>query len=221
MAGKARVRIGPLEGELLLRAASVLYEKCMELGLSCRDPPLATSRFLYSLGFTQYRIRKLWSALSKQHSYNIIIYKYRNSTFKLALTYERGPVNHLYLDGLYLPIDDIDSSQHSHMSIVRSPKAHKAYVYVEGEISEHINININVIRVLVLLSRSGARNLVNRMLDEVREVLWGRGENLENILLNIIKYRNERILEVLLPKVPRSRDELYKLSPALRRILNR
>ena len=215
------MRIGPLEWELLLKATGVLYEKCMELGLSCRDPPLATSRFLYSLGFTQYRIRKLWSALSKQHNYNIIIYKYKNSMFKLTLTYERGPVNHLYLEDLYLPIDDIDAFQHSHMSIVRSPKAHKAYAYIEGEISEHINININIIRVLVLLGGSGARDLVNRMLDEAREVLWGRGENLENILLNIIKYRNTRILEVLLPKVPRSRDELYKLSPALRRILNR
>ena len=221
MAGRTRVLVGPLEWELLLKATGVLYEKCMELGLSCRDPPLATSRFLYSLGFTQYRIRKLWSALSKQLNYNIIIYKYRNSMFKLTLTYERGPVSHLYLGDLYLPIDDIDASQHSHMGVVRSPKAHKVYAYIEGEISEHINININIIRILVLLGRSGAQNLINKMLDEVKEVLWGRGENLENILLDIIKYKNIKILEVLLPKVPRSKDELYKLSPALRRILYR
>ena len=221
MTRKARMLIGPLEEELLLKAAKVLYEKCMELGLSCRDSPLATSRFLYSLGFTQYRIRKLWSALSKQSNYNIIIYKYRNSVFKLVLAYEKGPASHLYLDGLCLPVDDIDVSQHSHMRVVRSPKAHKAYAYIEGQISEHINININIIRVLVLLGRSGARDLVNEMFDEVKEVLWGRNENLENILLNIIKYKNIKILEVLLPKVPRSREELFRLSPALRRILHR
>ncbi|MCE4619732.1 MAG: hypothetical protein F7C33_01785 [Desulfurococcales archaeon] len=221
MAGRARTQLGPLEGELLLKAANVLYEKCMELGLSCRDPPLATSRFLYSLGFTQYRIRKLWSALSKQFNYHIIIYKYRNSVFKLALTYERGPASHLYLGGLYLPIDDIDASQHSRMGIVRSPKAHKVYAYIEGEISEHISININIIRILVLLGRSGAQSLIDSMLHEVKGVLWGRGRNLENILLDLIKYKNIEILEVLLPKVPRSKDELYKLSPALRRILHR
>ncbi len=221
MTGKAHMLIGPLEGELLLKATSVLYEKCMELGLSCRDPPLATSRFLYSLGFTQYRIRKLWSALSKQPNYNIIIYKYKNNLFKLTLVYERGPVSHLYLGGIYLPIDDMDASQHSRMGAVRSPRAHKVYAYIEGEISEHINININIIRILVLLGRSGAQSLINKMLDEVKEVLWGRGENLENILLDIIKYRNIKILEVLLPKVPRSKEELYKLSPALRRILHR
>ena len=208
----------PLDRELLVKPLKVLLEKCIELNLECRDPYLLTTSFLYSLGYTQYRIRKLWKVLSSAKVYEIIIYKYINSIFSIKMVYEHGPVTHIIVDGIHIPVDRLDVARHHSLQIVKTPHSHKAVAYLEGKISEHINVKINIIRILVLLYKSQGKEVVEKLLNEIEKLMLGRYSKLDREILNIILKSNCEILQLLVPKVPRNLDDLYRLSPALRKL---
>ncbi len=218
---KRKAKLSPIDIEILLNATDALYRKCLQYNLECRDPYVVTSSYLYSLGYSQYRIRKLWKFLSAEPNIEVVIYKYKNSLFTIRLVYERGPVKHLVIDGFHIPVDDFDASRHPFSHIIFSPKAHRGVIYIEGRISEHINIKVNIIRILLLLSRYFGNDIVSIFLQEVRNILWGRSDKLASILLNFFNNSDLKFLEILLPRVPKTLDDLIKLSPSIRKIRSR
>lgn len=216
-----RLSIKPLQIEVLINATNILVHSCVRRGLDCRDPPLATTRLLYSMGYTQYLIRSLWKTLSKIHG-DVTLYKYKGALYNLSIIHGIEPSCMLGENGLFIPLDDLDATRLKHGGHVClfTPRTHVVRVYLTGSILEHVGIKINIIRLLYLLAKEAGLRKVERLLSELKELAWeGNLGVVEKELISFFKYKKyAKIISFFLPFIPHDGEELLKVSPILRKL---
>lgn len=214
-------KLKPFHLEMLVKAAEKLVEACTNYNLDCRDPPLATTRLLYSMGYSQYLIRSMWKALQSSPG-TPVLYKYRNATFNLMVKTSIEAVCSISYNGLIIPLDAMDAikiKRGGHLCHF-TPRSHTVRIYLNGNVLEHVEIRINIIRLLTLMARDYGLERTFSLLDSLTNVIWRRGSGeLESFLLEALHNEGyRRILSFILPYVPKTPEEIYKVSPALRRI---
>ncbi|MCE4619109.1 MAG: hypothetical protein F7C37_06690 [Desulfurococcales archaeon] len=218
---KRKSAIKPLHLEVLVNAARRLVEACTKNNLDCRDPPLASTRFLYSLGYTQYLIRSLWKKLSEPID-SIALYKYENAVFNLSVEHSVEALCSLEYNGLFIPLDAMDSLhlRHGGHNCLFTPRTHVIRVYLKGSVLDHVEIRINIIRLLSIIAKGLGLGKVYELLDGIIELLWNRDvRSIESELLEFFHHDNyERILSFFLPHIPRDLEDLLRVSPVLRRL---
>ncbi|MCE4599751.1 MAG: hypothetical protein F7C81_06100 [Desulfurococcales archaeon] len=217
-----RALLKPLQVEMLVEASKVMIPACLRLGLQCRDPPLATTGMLYSMGHTQYSIRSLWRALEGFDEKNIPIYKFHDVSFNIKILHIKETVCMINDEGILIPLDKLDSDiiKRRGMHCTYAPRTHSVRLYVTGWISDHVHVYINVVRILVIMAQSDSIDTVNRLLNGVLDVVWNRGySDLEDELIKIFKlHKYSTVLSVILPYTPREKGDLLKISTIIRRL---
>ncbi|MEB3807069.1 MAG: hypothetical protein GSR73_06105 [Desulfurococcales archaeon] len=215
-------KLTPRYLEMLVNSSRALVKACLDLGLECRDPPIASTALLYSLGHTQYEVRSLWSRLSKRNSVKATIYKYEDSRFYAELSHEIETIYTLDYGGLSIPVDRLDAERlrRKHCTCNISPHSHTVRVYIKGNLSQHVSISVNAVRILVLLGEYLGYNVVDNLLDSLLRLVW-RNELAglkENIAVFFKQHKYASVLSIILPYVPRDEEDLLKVSPLLRRL---
>ena len=216
-----KTTIKPVHLEVLVDAAKRIVDACINNRLDCRDPALASTRLLYSMGHTQYLIRTLWKRLSRL-TFPVILYKYENAIFHLVIDHNIEPLCSLEYNNLYVPLDALDALhiRHRGHDCIFTPRTHLVRVYLRGEVLEHVGIRINIIRLLYLIAQSLSLGKVQELLDGMIELIWKRDvRSIESKLIEFFTHEKyNRIISFFLPRVPRKLDDLLKVSPALRKL---
>ena len=184
---------------------------CYSVGrFRCVDPPITTTRTLYSLGFRQYEIRKFWATLSVGE-HKVPIYRYSLSNFYLEIEHSIGVSNHYLCGKIYVPIDELDAKREK-TSI--TPRTHILYFRLVGKIENNM-IKVNAVR-LACIMHSFEPEFTSRFLNTILEA-YGNPQILSNLgewaLTEIRKWRG--VLAFILPKIPENKKELYNLVPLI------
>ena len=216
MDNTVRSRLKASDVDVLLRGLRRLLEFCLEEGLECVDPPIATSRFLYSLGCNEYGVRRLWARIGG--GIEAEIFRSRRSRFTLVLEAHRGMAYHDSWSGV--PVDELDCERLRERCVGTS-NANKAYVFLSGGVEDNV-LRVNIVRLLLLLERS-ARGKAFELIDAVRGLLWrrrGAGEKLYRVIGEIV-LGQEALLAVIEPDLHDIIGSLLVHSPLLRKILGK
>ena len=203
-------------GEMLVNAGYTVIKCCLLLDAECRNPPIATTSLLYSLGYSQYRVRRFWDKLSSLGKLTYEIYKYRDFIFNLSIVHEEGALKEVECNDYVVPLDDYDALRIGHYY---TPHAHKLYAFIEGGF-EDVEFKLNILKMLVPIARDSP-TIVDEARDILVEMAWGRGDirGLGEIIIKLID-SGRRFIEFATPKTPRNLDELARLSPVYRRLYN-
>ncbi len=216
MSGTSRIRLKATDIDVLLKALRRLLEFCLEEGLECVDPPIATSRFLYSLGCNEYGVRRLWARIGG--GVEAEVFRSRRSRFSIVLEAHRGMAYHDSLTSV--PVDELDCRRLRERCAGTS-NANKAYVFLSGGVEDNV-LRVNIVRLLLLLERS-ARGRAFELIDAVRGLLWrrsGASEKLYRVIEEIV-LGQEALLAVIEPDLHDILGSLLVHSPLLRKILGR
>ncbi len=215
-------RFTPRYLEMLVEATRLVANACLDLGLECRDPPLASTALLYSMGYSQYEIRSLWARLSTTNPLGALVYKFGNALFNIELEHEIEKIHSIDYKGYRVPVDSLDTIRlrRGRRCCEVSPRTHTVRGYIRGSLSEHVNVGVNVVRMLVLIGESLGRGFIDELLDSLLEVIWrNRLEDLERRLsIFFSQHRYAKVLKIILPYVPESEEGLLRVSPILRRL---
>ena len=205
--------IKPLHVEMLSKSALVVARCCRAMGLGCRDPPIATTGLLYSLGYSQYQVRSLWEALSSRAPLAAEVYRFHGVSFRLVVEHSRGPVYEARCPlGHLVPLDPVDAERKGE---TYTPHSHRAHAYLEGGVGGAM-LRVNVVRLLFLLDLDGhAEPLVEGLV----EAAYGKPAVLLDRVVGILD-RYSGFLGLILPWVP-GKSQLARVSPAIRRLLSR
>lgn len=205
---------------LLLEARTAAAEP----ELKFLDPPLLTTPTLRRLGYGRYRIQQVWEGARAVASIREVryrtLYRYGDTEFRLLPQLSEGPVRILRDHGV--PLDDYDCHKAGDRCY-SAPRGNRFYVYIEGHV-ENSALRVNTVYLAVLLTRSGGWHLLKDLASALMGFAYSiaeslcSGESVEALLqeLSDIMARERRLLELVLPHVPRSPEELLRLSPALR-----
>ena len=210
-----REALSRLNLEMIAKSAVTVARCCTAMRLDCRDPPSATSRILYWLGYNQHQVRSFWEKMESIGTLSLEIYRYHSTTFRLEARYDPGPLREAPVpwEGLECPLDDLDAERVEHRF---APRAHRLYLYIAGGLGGS-GLHVNAIRVLSLMERSRPGILEDLELLTI-DLIWGRlgpGEAAERIAGLIAPWA--RILEAIIPKVPLRSTLVERVVPALRR----
>ncbi len=208
------MKITPLIAEALIKAAKKTSSTCMELNLSCYDPPVVISPLLKCLGYNEYQIRKFWRYFEEGGKIKVEIYRYLEAHFEIISIYRKETISHIRHS--CVPVDAIDCHKIG-SDCVKTPHSHVLYVYVDGKIG-NAEIRMNIIRLLSLLYAIN-RKVVDRLLDTILDLVWNRVsvDEFYDRVLETLKL-GDNILGVVLPLKPNDKNQLLQLSPILRRI---
>ncbi|MCE4606388.1 MAG: hypothetical protein F7B59_03540 [Desulfurococcales archaeon] len=200
--------------EVLVKAIREIVNCCYSERVRCTDPPVASTGFLYSLGFHQYLIRSFWSELPLG-TYDIPLYKWLNTSFSLEAEHIISSINEIECGNLIVPIDELDARM---KATIFTPRSHLLYIRVKGEIGGNV-IRLNTIR-LAKLIETYEPGWVNSLLDSISKAYDDSSllVDLEHKVLEEIGKR-ELVLSFILPRIPRNIDDLYKLVPVVRLLL--
>ncbi|MCE4615196.1 MAG: hypothetical protein F7B60_06685 [Desulfurococcales archaeon] len=202
--------------KVLVNAVRELVNCCYSVRIRCTDPPIASTGFLYSLGFHQYLIRSFWSGLPLG-VYDIPLYKWLNTDFSLEIEHLISGVNEIRCGELVIPIDELDARM---KNTVFTPRSHLLYIRIKGKVGGNV-IRLNVIR-LAKLIETYEPGWVNSLLDSILKAFDDPSLliDLENKVLEETRKR-ALLLSFILPRIPRSVDDLNKLVPIVRLISRR
>ena len=197
--------------EVLVKAIQELVNCCYSERVRCTDPPVASTGFLYSLGFHQYLIRSFWSGLPLG-TYNVPLYKWLNTNFSLEVEHVISSVNEIECGNLIVPLDELDARM---KATIFTPRSHLLYIRINGEIEGNA-IRLNVIR-LAKLIETYEPGWVNSLLDSISKA-YGDPSMLVDLEYKVLEEirKRELLLSFILPRIPRSVDDLYKLVPIIR-----
>ncbi len=217
-----RASLSNYDIEIIINSSYSIAKKCVELDLSCRDPPAVTTGVLYSLGYIQYHVRRFWRNVRDSLG-NYTLYKYHDAFYELSLGLETDGLYYLPLEDLAMPLDPLDKELilRKRMDYEFAPRAYQLYVYVEGYYHNHITIRINLIRILTFLIKYHGQESLDYAIHCVKQLVWKQDKScLQTIYRDIVLDTHiHGILGVVLPKVPRSFNELLLVSPLIRRVL--
>ncbi len=211
-------QIPPIFAEAILNSIRMIYTKCAELGLRCNDPPCVITPLLKCLGYNEYQIRRFWATFEDLGNGIVLeIYRYSLARFNLVISYRKETVMHLRHK--CIPLDEIDCRRLG-SECIKTPHSHALYIYIDGRV-ENTVARLNVIRILYFLYSKNPR-VVDELMEALRGVIWNRGNVLElyDKVLSGLRIGSS-VLKLILPLVPSNVEELLRLSPILRRILNR
>lgn len=205
--------IKPLHVEMLSKSALAVARCCRAMGLGCRDPPIATTGLLYSLGYSQYQVRSLWEALSSRAPLTAEVYRFHGVSFRLVVEHSLGPVYEARCPlGHLVPLDPVDAERKGE---TYTPHSHRAHAYLEGGVGG-ARLRVNVVRLLFLLDLDG---LAEPLVEGLVKAAYGNpGILLEEVATVLDRYR--ALLDMLLPWVPGRGQQLARASPAIRRLLS-
>ncbi len=187
--------------------------------LHCIDAPVFTTTFLRSRGFNEYTIRRIWRAVyNRDVIRGQVIYNYRGVVFRFKPRPEHGVAYH---DAKTMtPIDRIDCMALGD-ECYEVPHCNSFYIYVEGELG-HAFIRINVTYLVGLLARTHP-DFLAEFLDFIDRVLERPRDEIEaaailiNEVLSMLREEN-KLLSFILPYVPRSLEELLRVSPLAKKL---
>ncbi len=185
---------------------------CITEGIDCRDPPAITTSLLYSMGHGQYFVRSFWGKIPPELT-RVPIYKHRSSSFYLEFYHDIGTVYEIECDGWITPLDRLDADK---MNAIHTPNSHRLFIRISGYV-ENNSISVNLLRLLYLLEIAD-RGSVWSFLDLLHKVLENPNKGREELYASItgLVGRWDRVLRIILPKVPGDIDEVRKLSPLVR-----
>ena len=202
--------------EVLVKSFREIVNCCYSERIRCTDPPIASTGFLYSLGFYQYLIRTFWSELPLG-VYEIPLYKYLETQFAIEITHEINSAREIRCGKYLVPVDELDARS---KETVFTPRSHLLYVRLSGVVEGNV-IKINIVR-LAKLIETYEPGWVNSILDSILKALNDPSVlvDLEDKVLQEID-RRKLLLSFILPRIPKSREDLFKLVPILRVITAR
>lgn len=187
--------------------------------LRCIDAPAFTTTFLRSRGFGEYTIRRIWRAA---HDPNVskgqIIYKYHGIVFRLKPRLEHGTAFH-HADTM-TPLDRIDCLSLGD-KCYEVPHCNSFYIYIEGRLG-YASLRINVSYLVGLLSRTRS-DFLTRFLEFADRVIKRPRDEFEAIAVLVeevmdVLESEDKLLSLILPYVPRSLDELLRVSPLAKKL---
>ncbi len=187
--------------------------------LHCIDAPAFTTTFLRSRGFNEYIIRRIWHAAhDRSVTGGQVIYRYKEIVFRLKPRLEHGTAYH---DARTMtPLDRFDCNVLGN-ECYEVPHCNSFYIYVEGELG-HASVRMNVSYLVGLLARTRSGFLskflefANRVIERPRDEFEAIAILIDEVLSTL---RDEdKLLSFVLPFVPRSPDELLRVSPLAKRL---
>ena len=202
-----------LELEMLARSTIATTRCCIEHGLRCTDPPVATTRLLEWLGYGASRARTFWSRLEAVAPISVEIYRYKGTRFYITVIHRIEPLREMS-GPTPCPLGPLDWERRDHHF---APNAHTARAYLEGGIGGN-DVRINVARLLCLIERSapGSLDAIERL---VLDLIWNRLEPAEMPrVIAAILGRWRKVLSNMLPFVPMSPMQVEESVPILRKI---
>ncbi|MET1102151.1 MAG: hypothetical protein ABWW69_06740, partial [Pyrodictiaceae archaeon] len=101
------LKLSVVDVAIMVEAFRRILYTCVNEGLECVDPPLLTSHYLQSMGYSEYTVRRLWSRLSGKKT--IPVFKSMRGGFNIVLEHRKGPAYHDSITGI--PIDKLDCSR--------------------------------------------------------------------------------------------------------------
>ncbi len=214
--------LDPLDIELGARAALLLAEACTSLGLRCVDVPIVTTGLLEAVGAGQYKVRRFWAHAKRSNGATIVLYKYRKTTFRVRLEHREGPLYEVNWEGVRVPLDpeEVSEVRRRGLEVEFAPKSHMLFLYLEGLHEDKLVLSIGAPRLLLLLYQSPeTRKLVEQLVDCVVNAAWGRIDCMESVALRLVRAWTP--LGIVLPRVPLSLEDLFKVSPLFRRLFAR
>jgi hypothetical protein len=187
--------------------------------LRCIDAPVFTTTFLRSRGLSEYSIRRIWRA-AKQRSIQggQIIYHYHDTIFVIRPRVEHGIAYH-DADTM-VPVDKIDCLTLGDRCY-EVPNCNSLYIYLQGRLG-HASIMLSASYIVGLLSRTRP-SFLSSMLEMSSKAVYDFHET-SKFLLNMLSAvldllnREAPLLRMILPYVPRSLDELLRVSPLAKKI---
>ena len=193
-------------------ALRIILECCLEKRLRCVDPPLVSTGLIYSMGKNQYFVRNFWSDLPLG-THTVPLYRYLDTYFELEIEHVIDRTWEMECDRHVIPIDHMDHATRREGKLV--PRTHLLYARIRGRI-EGNRIRVNVVR-LARMVEAFEPGWTTVFLDGVEKAYRDISllEDLEERVLEEISKR-KAILLFLLPKVPESIDELFRVAPVVR-----
>ena len=187
--------------------------------LHCIDAPAFTTTFLRSRGFNEYIIRRIWRAAhDRSVTGGQVIYRYEGIVFRLKPRLEHGTAYH---DARTMtPLDRFDCSILGD-ECYEVPHCNSFYIYVEGELG-HASVRMNVSYLVGLLARTRS-GFLSKFLEFANRVIERPRDEFEAIAIlmdDVLSVLNEenKLLGFILPFVPRSTDELLRVSPLAKKL---
>lgn len=215
-------------GSLLLRALAealllhLRYCRAVRgLGARCLDPPLLAPPLLRRLGLEGYRARRLWvearRAAEGAGDASLVVYRWGSTVWRLVPVFGHEEVFYDRVEDVPVDYDDCVVLGER---CGRLPRGNVFRVYLEGGHGGDL-LRLNVVYVAVIADEASGGEAGEALAAAVR-VLEGRGDALDAVrvaasVLRLIASAAGR-LGLILPRVPRGRDELLHLSPAVRRL---
>jgi hypothetical protein len=197
--------------EVLVKSLRELVNCCYSEKIRCTDPPIASTGFLYSLGFHQYLIRTFWAELPPG-VYKVPLYKYLGTEFFIEIKHEINSIREIKCGKHTIPVDELDARPRE---TIFTPRSHLLYIRLAGVIEGNV-IKINIVR-LAKLIETYEPGWVTSILDEILRSFDNPKilDDLEDKVLAEIEKR-KLVLSFILPKIPKSKTDLLKLVPVLR-----
>ncbi len=190
--------------------------------LHCLDPPVFTSPLLRRLGYGEYDIRRIWREGERRSaSGGVVVYECCSSRFTVKPVVRHEPAYHHR--ATMAPVDPIDCRILGD-DCVEITHSKKFFLYIVGNVEDNY-LKMNVAHLIVTVARSEPGKVVE-IIETARRIYGDHGgtpkpELAVKLVEDVFEIVEERrhILEVLVPRIPSSMDELFRMSPIARLII--
>jgi len=201
----------------VLQSIDSQVRNCLKYGLACRDPPAINSLFLRGvLGLTEFRVKRFWRVVDALGNTKLTIYRVKNVEFDIQLVKERGPA-YVINDVLFADIFDCETRRNTCREIANT---NSLYLYISGYVGgSHIKVNsVYVLKKIAEFYPDCYVSLIElahalALSKDLRKVIKGI-----TCLFKIL--RGSKLLNEILPLIPRNINELLVISPILGKLAN-
>ncbi len=195
------------------RSVDTVARCCISLGFECWEALASSSRLLFSLGYSQYRVREFWSELNSRGGIvRIPLYNHSGAELGLEASLYEGPFYEYNCGDYIIPLMTSREPSLRRASVQRVPRGLALQVAINGS-AGGVSVQVNVVRLLVLLYKSKPR-LARDLVSAVIEAGWGRPHMLINVVDEVV-VELSNILNILLPGLPKSHSDLGRYLPFL------